>query len=69
LSIKELHLNQTLTAANVVLPEGAKLMVEEDLVLVHCHPVADTDETAAAGESAEPEVIGRKAADEEEAED
>lgn len=69
LSVKELHLNESLTAAKLQLPEGAKLLVDEDLVIVNCHPVADVEEEATAGEAAEPEIIGRKAAEDEEAED
>lgn len=67
LSIKELHLDGELTADKIPLPEGARLLVEPDLVIVNCHTVADIDDEAAApGETAEPEVIGRKPAEEEE---
>jgi large subunit ribosomal protein L25 len=66
LSIKELHLDAEITADKIPLPEGAKLLVEPDLVIVNCHTVAEIDEEAAApGETAEPEVIGRKPTEEE----
>ena len=68
LSVKELHLNGSLTAGQLTLPPGASLLVDEDLVVVTCHTVAEEGEEVA-GEAAEPELIGRKAADEEESEE
>lgn len=68
LSIKDLHLNGSLTASKLPLPEGASLLVDEDLVLVTCHVVAEEGE-ATPGEVAEPEIIGRKAAEDEESEE
>lgn len=66
LSIKELHLDTSITADKIPLPEGAKLLVEPDLVIVNCHTVAEMEEEAAVpGEGAEPEIIGRKPAEEE----
>lgn len=68
LSLKNLHLNQTLTLADIIdLPEGAKVIGDPKAVAVTCHePAAEVEEEAGAG-AAEPEVIGRKAADGEEA--
>lgn len=64
LSVKELRLNGSLTAADLRLPEGATLLVDDDLVLVTCHVVTEDGEEVSTGEGAEPEVIGRKAAEE-----
>ncbi len=65
-SVKELHLEQAITAADVVLPEGASLITDPDAVVVTCHKLADeAEEGVAVGEGAEPEIIGRKAGDEE----
>jgi large subunit ribosomal protein L25 len=68
LSVKDLHLNGSLTAANLPLPAGASLLVDDDLVIVTCHIVSEDGETVTS-ESAEPEVIGRKAAEDEEADE
>ena len=66
ININHLELNASLTLADILdLPEGAKLVSDPKTVAVACHEPApeEEEETAAAG--AEPEVIGRKAADEE----
>ena len=66
-SINELNIGQTITVADIALPEGAKLAVEPDTVVASCVEVVqrDDEEGAAAGDVAEPEVIGRKREDEE----
>lgn len=70
LSVRDLHLNGTLTAQQLELPAGAKLLTAADEVLVQCLPPAPEEEAIApVPEAAEPELIGRKAAEEEEAED
>jgi large subunit ribosomal protein L25 len=68
-SIKELKIGDSITAADVKLPEGAKLLSDPDDVIVHC--VVHREEEEGEGEAgvAEPEVIGRKAEDEEEGEE
>lgn len=70
ISVKNLHLNGTLTLADIYdLPEGAKLITDPKTVAVTCHePAAEVEEEAGTG-AAEPEVIGRKAAEDEEAAD
>ncbi|MBL9125000.1 MAG: 50S ribosomal protein L25 [Planctomycetaceae bacterium] len=68
LSIKDLHLDGSITADKLPLPPGASLLVEPELVIVTCHTVAEEEEVTA-GEAAEPEVIGRKAAEEGESEE
>ncbi len=68
LSINELKLGEHLTAADIELPAGVTLLSEPDAVIVQCtEPKAEAEEEAAA-EGAEPEVIGRKAEEEEEEE-
>ena len=68
-SINHLHLGGSLKIKDIIdLPEGAKVIGDPEMVLVHCvEPVEAPDEEVAEG--AEPEVIGRKAEDEEEAEE
>jgi large subunit ribosomal protein L25 len=68
ISVKNLHLNGSLTLADIYdLPEGAKLITDPKSIAVTCHePAAEVEEEAGAA-AAEPEVIGRKAAEDEEA--
>lgn len=64
--INDLELDQTITVADLVLPEGAKAIAEPTDGIVQCAEptaVAEEDDAAEAG-AAEPEVIGRKADDE-----
>ena len=69
-SVKELHLEGAITAGEVALPEGATLVTDADAVVVTCHKLAELEEGAVAvGEGAEPEIIGRKAGEEEEGEE
>jgi large subunit ribosomal protein L25 len=68
-NINQLELGKSILAKEIHLPEGATLLTDGDSVVVHCvEPMgADADEEAAAAEGAsEPEVIGRKAEDEDE---
>jgi large subunit ribosomal protein L25 len=66
LGINELGLDQTITADRLPLPSGAELLIDPTTVIVHCTvPAAVAEEEAVPGEYAEPEVIGRKAAEEE----
>ncbi len=68
-SIKNLHLGQSLTLADVVLPPHVTLVTPIDTVVVSCQAqgsAGELEEEAAAGETEEPEVIGRKAEDDEE---
>jgi large subunit ribosomal protein L25 len=68
-SIKELKIGDTITAAEVKLPEGATLISDPDDVIVHCVIHREEEEGEGEGGTAEPEVIGRKADDEGEAEE
>jgi len=64
LSVNELEFGQTLTAADLTLPTGAVVVGEPDQVLVTCMEVVKQEEaeeeTPAAADGAEPEVIGEK---------
>lgn len=67
ININHLELLGSLTVADVYdLPEGAKVLTEAKTVAVQCNePEAEVEEEAAAA-GAEPEVIGRKADEDEE---
>jgi len=68
INVKELHLGGEITAGDVPLPAGVTLITESDVLLVHCvKPKAMAE--LAEGAVAEPEIIGRKPGDEEEAEE
>ncbi len=68
-SLKNLHLGESITLADVPLPPHVMVLTPLDTVVVSCEAQAATEgeepAEAAAG-PAEPEVIGRKAEDEEE---
>jgi large subunit ribosomal protein L25 len=66
--VNSLELDGSIMAADVPLPEGAKLLTP-DTVIVHCvsaAPLPEEEEEEAAPEAIEPEVIGRKAEEEQE---
>jgi len=60
LRINELGLNESLTAAEIELPEGAKLLDEPHTVIVTCSPPVEAPEEVEEAVEAEPEVIGAK---------
>lgn len=64
LKINGLHLDDALHASDLSLPEGASLITAAETLIVHCVLPA-AEEEAVPGEAAEPELIGRKAEDEE----
>jgi large subunit ribosomal protein L25 len=68
-NVNHLHLGGALKIKDIIdMPEGAKVIDDADMVLVQCvEPTEALEEEVAEG--AEPEVIGRKAGDEEEAEE
>src|SRR5262245_35727540 len=71
-SLNDLHLNQSIHAKDVSLPQGASLLDDGDLVVVHCI-TPHVQEEAPAGPlaepgAAEPELIRKEKAAEEEAE-
>jgi large subunit ribosomal protein L25 len=70
-NVGELLLDTALHVRDLVLPDGVKAMDDPDLIVVHVTAKAVEPEAAAVvapvvGESAEPELIGRKPAAEEE---
>jgi len=71
LSVRDLDIGETITAGNIELPDRIALVTPADTLVVSCHaasPEADVEEAAAQPGPSEPEVIGRKAEDDEEAE-
>ncbi len=66
--INKLNKGDEITAAQLVLPEGVKLLSDPEDVVVQCVEPVEEEETELGGEGAEPEVIGRKAGDDEEEE-
>ncbi|TWT74661.1 50S ribosomal protein L25 [Posidoniimonas polymericola] len=64
-----LHLGESLHADKIIdLPKDAKVLLDEQEVIVHCVPPAGEpadDEEGAVGGGSEPEVIGKKEEDEE----
>ena len=70
ININHLALHQSLTLADINdLPAGATLVTDPETVAVQCEEPAPDVEEEALGAGAEPEVIGRKATDEDEAEE
>jgi large subunit ribosomal protein L25 len=72
-NVNDLHLHQEITAGQIPLPQGASLISSPDEVVVHCIDASRVgtpldEEAPVAGEGAEPEVIGRKKEEGEEAE-
>ena len=67
MSVGGLELGQSLTLAEIELPEGGELVGDGSTVFVQCvEAAAEVDEEASVADGAEPEVIGRKESDEEE---
>lgn len=60
LSIAALDVGQALNAGDVPLPEGAVLLVDPGLMVVHCVVPTEAAEEEGAPGAAEPEVIGRR---------
>ena len=69
LTINDLEVGQSLTAADLELPEGASLISEPEMVVVACIEASTLEQDEEAGEAipGEPEVIGRSADEEDEA--
>jgi large subunit ribosomal protein L25 len=68
ISIKNLQIDGHLTLKDINdLPPGAKILADEDEMVVHCvMPATEEEEAAEEGAAAEPEVISKGKADEEE---
>lgn len=69
--VHDLHVGHSLKAPDIALPEGVRLLLEPDQIIVHCvgRPLELEEEVAPGAEAAEPEVIGRKGREEEEEEE
>jgi len=65
-SVNHLELGESILASAIELPAGAKLISAEDAVVVQCELPQEEEEQEAGAGVAEPEIIGRKAADGEE---
>jgi large subunit ribosomal protein L25 len=65
LSINSLELDQTITAGEIELPQGTELLTDPSTVVVSCSVPTEMEEVATAPSDVEPEIIGRKAEDEE----
>ncbi|MBX7074439.1 MAG: 50S ribosomal protein L25 [Pirellulales bacterium] len=65
-NVKELHLEQHLTAGQLTLPPEVTLVTDADVTVVTCHAVSEEGEESAAPGAGEPEIIGRKAESDEE---
>ncbi len=71
INITDLHLNKSIHVSDVKLPEGAKLVTHGEVVVAQCvTPRAEVEAVAGEGTVAEPELIKKeKAADDEEGEE
>ena len=68
-NVGDMKLNDVLHIKDLQLPAGVKVLQDEDLIVATVKEVAEEESTEAAeGETAEPEVIGKKKEDGEEAE-
>jgi large subunit ribosomal protein L25 len=66
-NISGLQLDQAIHVKDLTLPEGVKVLNDEDAIVVQCVPKVVEEEAVAAtpaAEQAEPEVIGRQKAEE-----
>jgi large subunit ribosomal protein L25 len=68
-NLLHLELGQSITAGDIPLPEGATLITSADAVIVSCYlPTAAPEVEAVAAAEGEPELVGRKPAEEAESE-
>jgi hypothetical protein len=68
-NINELQLDASIYVRDLHLPPGVKALADADAIVVHVRaPQVEAPAPAEAAATAEPEVIGRKAAEEPEAE-
>lgn len=59
LNIAALELGKSIMASDLPLPPGAKLITPAETLVVSCHLPLQAPDAAAAGTTAEPEIIGR----------
>jgi large subunit ribosomal protein L25 len=70
LNINDLKIGDSIAASDLHLPPGVKLISDPDIVVVHCVEARVEEEVGAlAGGAAEPEVIGGRKDEDEEAEE
>jgi large subunit ribosomal protein L25 len=68
--ISNLHVDEQFTAGQLELPAGAQLLTDPDQIIAQVTtPVEQAEEEPVPAEPGEPELIGRKAKEEEEAEE
>lgn len=65
-NINHLDLNQSICVKDLELPEGARVLADPDTVVAQCIVVAAAEEKEEEPIEVEPELIGRKKAEEEE---
>ncbi len=66
LRVGNLHLGQSLTLADLPLPEGARLLGDPESIVVHCvTPKASEEDLAAPLEAIEPELIRKEKSEDE----
>ena len=63
-NINHLGFNQIIYVSDLDIPAGSTVLTDSAQIVVSCLPVAEAAETAGAVGDAEPEVIGRKKAEE-----
>ena len=63
-SVAEMAVDDALHVKDLKLPPGAKALQDEDQIIAMVKVITDEETPAAEGDTAEPEVIGRKAEDE-----
>ncbi len=69
-NVAELQIGQAIHVKDIQAPEGTKILSDPEAIVVHvAAPVAEAEEGGEAPASVEPEVIGRKAAEEGEEEE
>ena len=61
---KNWQIDQSLTAGDVSLPSGVTLLTDPETIVVHCVKPMDQEAVPSEAGAAEPELIGRKPAEE-----
>ena len=66
-NVNDLHLDGSITAADIKLPPGVTLISDAETLVAHCvQPLSEDEAAASEGGAGEPEVIGRKPEEESE---
>jgi len=64
-SVGDMKLDDVIHVKDLKLPPGVKVLADEDQIVVQLKEIAEEEITPAEGDTAEPEVIGKKKEDEE----